>query len=450
MNRNPFYVHPGTDYGPAMQGLAGTAIAVGDKWKEEERLEEAARKTAEIRLEAQQAYKTGDPDKIWEVAVKYPELSQAVNMAMQFQNERTKNNYVNSIISALQNPNSINEVITARQQFLEEQGVAPENRTETDTFLERFQEDPEAMQKHLEMELALRAPDKYKQYKAAKYDDPNKLTAKRQDYEFAKEQGFEGSFLEYQKAIANLRDADTDKTTADMKNFKKYQELKKANPEAAEEFARQLGIEQDPKTELEMTKLQAQILDIQGKMGAREGEEARRVRTEKKKIKNLVSGIDSVLGEIDSAINEAKESWSATGIPGAVTGVIPSTPAYNLRKRIDVVKANIGFDKLQAMRDASPTGGALGQVSERELNFLQQTISALDPKMGDDLLIPALEKVQKHYENWKKTLEGEMPEDYANKSYSEIMGLPTVSTKEKPIELMNEEELRKAAGLGGS
>lgn len=58
--------------------------------------------------------------------------------------------------------------------------------------------------------------------------------------------------------------------------------------------------------------------------------------------------------------------------------VIPGTDAKALANNLATIKANIGFDKLQAMRDASPTGGALGQVSERELGFLQSVFGSLD------------------------------------------------------------------------
>lgn len=46
---------------------------------------------------------------------------------------------------------------------------------------------------------------------------------------------------------------------------------------------------------------------------------------------------------------------------------------------VNTIKANLGFDALQAMRDASPTGGALGQVAVQELEMLQSTVAALDP-----------------------------------------------------------------------
>ncbi len=58
--------------------------------------------------------------------------------------------------------------------------------------------------------------------------------------------------------------------------------------------------------------------------------------------------------------------------------MIPGSDAQKVKNLLATVKGNIGFDKLQAMRDASPTGGALGQVSERELTFLQSVFGSLE------------------------------------------------------------------------
>lgn len=66
------------------------------------------------------------------------------------------------------------------------------------------------------------------------------------------------------------------------------------------------------------------------------------------------------------------------GLGGTMLSKIPGTAATDLTKLIDSVKANAGFDKLQAMREASPTGGALGQVSDKEIRFLQSVFGSLD------------------------------------------------------------------------
>src|SRR5690606_12677220 len=64
---------------------------------------------------------------------------------------------------------------------------------------------------------------------------------------------------------------------------------------------------------------------------------------------------------------------------------------------VDTIKANAAFDKLQAMRDSSPTGGALGQVSERELSYLQATIGNLEQSQGAEQLEDNLKRVKNAY-----------------------------------------------------
>ena len=90
----------------------------------------------------------------------------------------------------------------------------------------------------------------------------------------------------------------------------------------------------------------------------------------------------SMLGSIvvNDAINRAMPMIDgfSTGVIGTLISQIPGTDGKNLTRLLDSVKANAGFDKLQNMRDNSPTGGALGQVSERELNFLQSVFGSLN------------------------------------------------------------------------
>jgi hypothetical protein len=45
---------------------------------------------------------------------------------------------------------------------------------------------------------------------------------------------------------------------------------------------------------------------------------------------------------------------------------------------LNLIKANLAFDRLQQMRDSSPTGGALGQVSELELKLLESAMATID------------------------------------------------------------------------
>lgn len=116
------------------------------------------------------------------------------------------------------------------------------------------------------------------------------------------------------------------------------------------------------------------------------------------------------LGDIDRVMNavaEAEEgvSFMTTGALGALTGKFAGTPAYDLRKKIVEIKANIGFTELQKMREASPTGGALGQVAVQELEALQATLGSLDANQSEMQLRRNLNKVYEHYSRWRELVE---------------------------------------------
>ncbi len=110
---------------------------------------------------------------------------------------------------------------------------------------------------------------------------------------------------------------------------------------------------------------------------------------------------------IDLAIEIAQDpdNW-ATGKSGAFIeqlgrlsgGIISAeTSRLALTEQLTTIRANIGFDRLQKMRDESPTGGALGQVALQELYALQSSITPLNPNMTSEELIAGLNKVKAVY-----------------------------------------------------
>ena len=86
-----------------------------------------------------------------------------------------------------------------------------------------------------------------------------------------------------------------------------------------------------------------------------------------------------------------------TGMIGAATSNIPGLAAHDMAKRIDTIKAIAGFQQLNEMRAQSPTGGALGQVSERELGFLQATIGSLEQSQSEGQFRENLERVERAF-----------------------------------------------------
>lgn len=74
----------------------------------------------------------------------------------------------------------------------------------------------------------------------------------------------------------------------------------------------------------------------------------------------------------------AENPRMATGIGSQIMGGVGGTPANALNGMLSTIKANVGFDQLQAMRAASPTGGALGAVSDAENKLLQSVLGNLE------------------------------------------------------------------------
>lgn len=86
-------------------------------------------------------------------------------------------------------------------------------------------------------------------------------------------------------------------------------------------------------------------------------------------------------GVLDTAIAEGFEVFGdeVTRISGSVASLVPGSDRSVLEGALDTMKGLIGFSKLQKMRESSPTGGALGQVSELELRLLNSTLGNIDP-----------------------------------------------------------------------
>jgi hypothetical protein len=111
-----------------------------------------------------------------------------------------------------------------------------------------------------------------------------------------------------------------------------------------------------------------------------------------------ISGADRIIKEVGEARDKVSDFTAGLG---SYLSVLPSTDAKDLSKRLTTIKANLGFDRLQQMRDASPTGGALGQVAVQELVALQSTIASLDQDQSPKQLKEALDKIELHYSNWR-------------------------------------------------
>lgn len=105
-----------------------------------------------------------------------------------------------------------------------------------------------------------------------------------------------------------------------------------------------------------------------------------------------------------NTINDIIEQINTGGLPetgliGATISNIPGTQQFDIASQLDTVKAIVGFAKLQQMRDASKTGGALGQVSEKENELLQSVLGSLKIGQSKDQFLENLQQVKTSLEN---------------------------------------------------
>lgn len=104
---------------------------------------------------------------------------------------------------------------------------------------------------------------------------------------------------------------------------------------------------------------------------------------------------DLVVEDIDHALNLAGD-WT-TGLLGAGVRLIPGTPAADLAATLNTIESNVAFDALQEMRNNSPTGGALGAVTERELELLSSTLGSLKQSQSEAQFRRNLERLKVLY-----------------------------------------------------
>jgi len=123
-----------------------------------------------------------------------------------------------------------------------------------------------------------------------------------------------------------------------------------------------------------------------------------------------VQKADSVLPAIDLALEQLDEA--VVGFLSPTAAKISGTDTFKLQSTLDTIFANIAFGELTAMRAASPTGGALGQVSERELALLGSVQASLKLGIGEDLMKKNLNKVKKVFEDIKKRASKNITDQY--------------------------------------
>lgn len=152
------------------------------------------------------------------------------------------------------------------------------------------------------------------------------------------------------------------------------------------------------------TSLQQQL--IQEKIDALRQKKQDAIDKQLGSAEGVIKNTEVVLGKVKEA--EGLIGAGTTGV-GSYLSILPGTNARELSTVLGTIKARLGFDQLQQMRAASPTGGALGNVSNRELASLESAVASLDQGLSPKALRENLKQIETSYKNWQESAMGKLP-----------------------------------------
>jgi hypothetical protein len=239
-----------------------------------------------------------------------------------------------------------------------------------------------------------------------------KDTADIREYNLAKSQGFQGTFAEWQQ---------TGKKRTEVGTIPAGYQLVEARNDKGETVLRMEPIAGGP---ADVSSSEAAKLSAQAQSGS------------------------TVLQDIQQAKKIAQESPTlSTGIVGGILRSVGGTQAKTLDELTKTIKANIGFDRLQRMRDESPTGGALGQVAIQELEALQASLGSLELSQDGAQLIRNLERLERQYrQSMQRILNTEGGAQYFGQQEIDMLTSNPQSAPQSAQPISDDDLLKKYGG----
>ncbi len=110
---------------------------------------------------------------------------------------------------------------------------------------------------------------------------------------------------------------------------------------------------------------------------------------------NTLAGFNSNMDRLATAANDLLNHPGLEGITGLRGKIpnIPGTDAANAAAKLNTLKSQAAFGVLQDLRNQSKTGGALGQVSDKEEQMLTSNLAALDTAQSTDEFKKSLQNI---------------------------------------------------------
>lgn len=150
-------------------------------------------------------------------------------------------------------------------------------------------------------------------------------------------------------------------------------------------------------------------------------------------LSSVKDKVATVNNKIDQLLNNPDLDF-AIGKSGLVARNVSGTKSFGIAQDVKTITANAAFQALQSMREASKTGGALGQVSERELDLLENSFAAIDPALPDKQFKRNLKEVKKEFNKILKRGEKRFVNLYGKSQLEKLKEAPSVGDQQDIID----------------
>jgi hypothetical protein len=207
-----------------------------------------------------------------------------------------------------------------------------------------------------------------------------KQTDDMREYEYAKQQGYQGSFQDFMLMMrgASATQISNVVNTGDTPDMRPLADKPDKGFQRRWDAERQTYVDEpipgsDPSVDRQ---------DLAEKAVERE-------RQQKIKMGTTLTNLQMNIDEISDG------GMPVTGPYGAIAGRIPGTPQADWRTRNQQITTSAALAEVQNMRDNSPTGGAVGQLTDSEREAIAVAASGLNNSQSAQEYIRAAENYRK-------------------------------------------------------
>jgi hypothetical protein len=222
---------------------------------------------------------------------------------------------------------------------------------------------------------------------------PDPTTAMR-EYELATQQGFQGSFLDYQNAVSEARRPQTNVSV-------------NTGEAPGPRLMGNDGLIAIPDDSVEGGFRFEVAPNSPADLSRQEAERERQFASEV-----VLTAGQTVFEDTSRALEILDRSGNLAAGPGAFLSRIPATDARTLRGHIESVKGNIGIDQLLKIK---ASGAGLGAIPQAQLDMLAGLLGNLDQAQGPQDLMYNLRRVQEIYMDIVEAEGGDPLQIYADR-----------------------------------